>query len=89
MDLADLDNGDTCFLNIHNTDIDNQQPIDNDGCTDICNPFMTCSTCLGCTLPMVVFFSEQLEIIETQHTFFKDSNSRQYSGSIWQPPKIV
>ncbi|HLW07179.1 MAG TPA: DUF6660 family protein [Marinilabiliaceae bacterium] len=90
MDMVDLGNEDICIASIHNSDAENQQPTENDedGCDDLCNPFMSCTTCLGCTVPVAILFSEPFENHEIQLTFYKNFHSLQYSGSIWQPPKI-
>ena len=58
------------------------------GCNDLCNPFMSCSSCVGFTVPLfevkTPVMTELLELIlalEREHT-----NS--VSFSIWNPPRL-
>lgn len=55
----------------------------------LCNPFMSCTACVGFTLDDVATFSELIESFTETSAFYLQPASQQLTHSIWHPPKIA
>lgn len=87
LNLVEIGYEDGCSSTILSDDLENQHE-DEDGCTDLCNPFLSCSMCLGFTIPISVLFSGPSEHYMIKQVFYENFTTPQYVSAIWQPPKI-
>jgi len=85
--LIEIGYEDGCCSTILSDGIENQEE-DEDGCNDLCNPFLSCSSCLGCPIPISALYLEPFENYTIQSIFYESFTILKYVGAIWQPPKI-
>lgn len=66
------------------------QPSDSeDGCPDLCNPFMSCSTCVGFIFQSFTIEFEAFDLTNRTVTDYYESFAKRYRTSIWHPPKLA
>lgn len=61
---------------------------EDDGCNDLCNPFMSCSTCVGFTMPLFEIKSSVVTEVPELIIAMEREHTNSVSFSIWNPPKI-
>ena len=57
-------------------------------CQTACNPFLSCSSCLGFTAQVFTVSLEPKEVTSIDHYIYKAQAIQSIATSIWQPPKI-
>lgn len=67
---------------------DHQEGKEEDACHDICNPFLSCSCCLGFTMPLVKTTPPYLtDPYPTQNSWIVSRVSTPFLFPIWHPPR--
>jgi hypothetical protein len=67
---------------------ENEQHNDqgDDGCTEMCNPFLSCACCIGFTAPLLINPLKPFSPFTEENSKHQQSISLQYIHSIWHPP---
>lgn len=63
-------------------------PSNDNGCDDICNPFMSCCTCLGYSITENILSGEMPKTPNSVDTFYSQIIFSPFSHSIWHPPQL-
>ena len=58
-------------------------------CQDLCNPFLSCSSCSGFKTTTLLNIHYQNAIVEKKINTYQQSSPRIYIQSIWNPPKYA
>ena len=60
-----------------------------DGCGEGCNPFMTCNSCVGCTISDNAWQLVVREKPGLLFVHFQECGELTFSKSVWNPPRFV
>ena len=75
-------------LNVASADSQDQPTDDKETCNDICNPFLSCNTCLGFIVTGTNKVTFTLNLSELQPSVCFESPSMEFPYTIWHPPKL-
>ncbi len=68
--------------------VNNEENNKDSGCNDLCNPFMSCSTCIGFILPICEIKSTNVTEVQGLIVASEFEHTNSVSFSIWNPPKF-
>ena len=66
---------------------DEQRKSDDQGCTDYCNPFMSCSGCLYTMTGVLEFSLAAINEVPVKAGKAEKKDLLQYSADCWHPPR--
>lgn len=66
----------------------NDENDEKGGCDDLCNPFMSCSTCVGFTVPIFEVHSSKVTEVPELIIALEREHTNSVTVSIWNPPKF-
>jgi hypothetical protein len=58
------------------------------GCNNVCNPFLSCGSCIGFISPSSSLLRQQLVFIKPTINIAQEFPLAQFTHSIWHPPKF-
>lgn len=87
--LFDKQSNDSCLISCCEQQQSNQSSDSEEGCPDLCNPFMSCSTCIGFIFQSFTIEFEAFDLTNRTVTDYYESFAKRYRSSIWHPPKLA